>query len=283
MIKFVEWSFYTRKLSAPTIKSYVSNIATLHKLNGLEEKFSSNFVLKTAIRGIENLSLNTRNSHTQRKAMTLHLLKILGHEVARKNWSKDSKVVVWSAMCTAFFGSFRIGELLAKTEFSYNPTEILVWENVKFLGDNSIQIVNKVSKNRTPGGEKIDLFPFPGSCCPVSALKRLWNDLPHNRSQPVFRFTSGKLFTQKAFNEIIKECLVTRFGPKGLNYSGHSFRAGLPSALSGSSWLNSEMAIKKWGRWNSNSFEKYVRLEHAAKKDLFKLFSEALLKDDTKS
>jgi len=45
--------------------------------------------------------------------MTLALLKLIGHQIAKSDWSDDSKLTVWGACTTAFFGAFRIGEILA--------------------------------------------------------------------------------------------------------------------------------------------------------------------------
>ena len=164
--------------------------------------------------------------------MTLPLLKLIGHELAIKNWEENSKLVVWTAMCTAFFGSFRMGELLSKAEFGFSHFDTLLWADIRFLKDGSIQIRNRIPKNRSQTGEIIDLFPFEGSSCPVNSLKKLWTELPHEKNMPVFRFKSGKFLTQKTFNSVITDCLKPHFKDKAFDYSGHSFRVGLPSALS---------------------------------------------------
>ena len=210
--------------------------------------------------------------------MTLPLLKILGHEISKKSWSADTKLVVWAAMCVAFFGSFRMGELLSKSSGSFNPSDTLLWENIRFLKDGSIQILNKIPKNRLKSEDVIDLFPFPGNCCPVTTLCALKAARPLEDKIPVFKFKSGKFLTQLSLNTIIVDCLSPHFGVKAKDYSGHSFRAGLPSALSSCQSLSTEAAIKKWGRWKSSSFQKYTRLNHSAKKEVFSLFSQALQK-----
>ena len=56
-----------------------------------------------------------------KKAMSLPLLKLLGHEIAKADWTPENKAVVWSACTTAFFGSLRMGEILAKSPSSFNP------------------------------------------------------------------------------------------------------------------------------------------------------------------
>jgi hypothetical protein len=275
--KYVNWCFVTKKLEASTIRSYLANLATIHRLKNFDAANFTSFLVKTHVRGVENLSLMKGVNKRTRRAMTLPVLKILGHEIAKKNWSANSKIVVWAAMCVAFFGSFRIGEILSKFEFSFNPIETFIWKNVKFLEDESVLIITNVTKNRTPGGESVSLFKFHGSVCPISALKNLQKASLCENDLPVFRFESGKLLTQKNFNLILTECLTPHFGSKAKDFSGHSFRSGLPSALSSCERFASVAAIKKWGRWNSDSYKKYTKLDHSAKKDIFELFKRALM------
>jgi hypothetical protein len=273
---FIEWAHYEKKLSSSTIRSYVSNLSTIHKLMFNNSEVFSDFRVKIALKGIENLALIPGKNLKPRKAMTLPVLRIIGHRIALENWAQQSKLVVWTAMCVCFFGSFRMGELLSKSEFGFNSSETLMWADVRFLNDGSVQILNKLSKSRTPGGEVIDLFPFKRGCCPVAGLSALKGALSPDPNLPVFRFASGKLLTQKMINEIIHNCLVPVFGPGGREYSGHSFRAGLPSALAACRELSSEKDIKKWGRWKSNAFERYTRLNHKAKRGIFEQFKKAL-------
>ena len=61
--------------------------------------------------------------------MTLELLKILGHEIAKTDWPENSKQVLWCACTTAFFGSFRLGEILPKSE--YNAIQYTIVERYK--------------------------------------------------------------------------------------------------------------------------------------------------------
>jgi hypothetical protein len=274
--EYINWCHFEKGLSASTIKSYISNLATIHKLKNLSAENFLSFLVKTHLRGVENLNLVSGCNNRTRRVMTLPVLKILGHEIAGKIWTANSKQVVWTAMCVAFFGSFRIGEILAKAEFSFNYSETLLWKDIKFFEDNSVQIFSRVTKNRTPGGENISLFEFTGPCCPVSALRILYNNSPKCKDLPVFRFNSGKLLTQKSFNIIIQNSLYPHFGKTAENFSGHSFRAGLPSALSGCQGIDSVAAIKQWGRWNSDAYKRYTKLDHSAKKKVFKMFKSAL-------
>ncbi len=63
-----------------------------------------------------------------------------------------------------------------------------------------------------PGGEKVDLFEFPGyNCCPVQALKNLRAKQIQagntDESLPVFRFLSGKNLTCAIMNKTLADLL----------------------------------------------------------------------------
>ena len=73
-----------------------------------------------------------------------------------------------------FSAVFRFGELLAKSEITFNPFESLLWSDIKFFEDQSVQIKNKIPKNRTPCVEFVFLVSFPGhGCCPIEAISTL--------------------------------------------------------------------------------------------------------------
>ncbi len=77
-------------------------------------------------------------------------------------------------------------------------------------------------------------------------------------------------------NGILEKLLKPHLGEDAKLYSCKSFRAALPSALAAFPNLGNKVAIKRWGRWNSEAFERYTRLNHNAKKEIFAHFSEAI-------
>jgi hypothetical protein len=76
------------------------------------------------LKGAENLSMYNDIAGRSRLAMSLPLLKKLGHEIASSTWTTNSKLVAWTACCVTFFGSFRMGKLLASKELCVE-TELL--------------------------------------------------------------------------------------------------------------------------------------------------------------
>jgi hypothetical protein len=77
-------------------------------------------------------------------------------------------------------------------------------------------------------------------------------------------------------NKLIVEQLTPHLGIEAKNYSSKSFRSALPSALASHPKMQNDSTIKRWGRWNSNAFERYTRLSHKAKEKLFAKFALAL-------
>jgi hypothetical protein len=209
--------------------------------------------------------------------MTLSLLKLLGHSIAVSLWSDHSKCVIWTASCVAFFGSFRFGELLASSSSFFNVYETLLWSDIRFIDENSIQIHVKLSKTRKPGGEYVSLFTFPNhNCCPILALQSLRSFQKNNLTLPVFTFANNKFLTKSLMNKYIVQFLKPHIGEQANFYSCKSFRAALPSALAAFPHIHNDKTIRRWGRWDSKAFERYTRLDHKAKKAIFSKFVKAL-------
>jgi len=228
-------------------------------------------MVKALLRGAENLSFYEPNSRVSRKVMTFPLLKLLAHQISKADWLQDSKQVMWTAATTAFFGSFRLGELLSLREGSFNRAETLLWSDITFKKD-SVVVRIKVPKNRNPDGEYVDLFMLNnGSYCPVRALLKLkqMKGEEYRVSDPVFMFECGKLLTPSTLNSTLHTLLFPHIGRAAEQITGHSFRAALPSALANRPDLANDEDIKLWGRWDSSSFKRYTRLKPDQKRAVF--------------
>ncbi len=231
------------------------------------------------IKGAENLSLYSNITKHAKLVMTLPLLKILGHEIATSNWSTDSKRVFWSACCVAFFGSFRMCEILSKSESSYS-TETLTWDwvNLSVHGIATIQVRFPKSNSKCKS-DFIDLFAISNSSlCPYSCLLNLRDkkSLDVKLNWPVLAFDSGLFLSTKRFNSTIRDLMHKHLGKNSENISGHSFRTGIPVAISNHPALMSNDDVCKWGRWNSGSFKLYTRLKLSARKAIFDILLSAV-------
>ena len=171
LANFVNWAARKEGLKAATISVYLSSLKSLHRLLGLSVSDFDSLRVKSTVKGAENLEIYSTHTRASRKVMSLPILMLLGHEIRSSAWSENSKRVFWAACCTAFYGSFRLGELLASREFSFSPDDTLLWKDAKILQKDHVLLHIKSSTCGKKGGDFVDLFsvPFPGTC-PVSAL-----------------------------------------------------------------------------------------------------------------
>jgi hypothetical protein len=268
---YVNWALTKKKLSPDTVKIYLSDLKMAHKIRSVNPIFENDFFIKAMIKGAKNVSLYSNISKKSKFVMSFPLLRIIGHETASSDWSSDSKLVFWTACCVAFFGSFRLSEILPKSD---NNTENLTWSQIKFTNMRSVVINIRFPKViRSSVGDFVDLFEIGNSSfCPLTSLKALalQRTSEIGKDLPVFQFANGKNLDPKLFTSTVVSLLERHIGGTAKNFSGHSFRAAIPSALANSPNLASDSDIMLWGRWSSESYKAYVRLKHNARKEIFK-------------
>ena len=86
---------------------------------------------------------------------------------------------------------------------------------------------------------------------------------------PVFSFSSGRGLTKTCMNEKLKY-LLGDFEDENHKISGHSFRAGIPSALASFPDKNRITDILDWGRWEqTETYKKYTKMDRDRKRKLF--------------
>ncbi len=188
---FTSWALQVKKLQTNTVKSYLSSIKIVHELANVKYNGDSKLV-KAMIRGRENLDRYEAKSKSGRKVMTLSLLRLIGNQIAKSDWCIDSKLTVWGACTTAFFGALRFGEILPQNSYGFCEMETLLWSDLKFRSDGSVLMHIKLDKVRNMKGSFIDIFEFPlKGCCPATTLIEMKNK-KFVSNKPVFQFLSGK-------------------------------------------------------------------------------------------
>jgi hypothetical protein len=238
--------------------------------------------LALLLKGALHHSLLIPSVSSTRRVVTFPLLITLGHRIAQAPWDKLSKQVIWAACCTAFFGTTRLGEILASEENDFSPASDLTWADVRFTDlPDSILLRLKQPKSGEKEGEFVDLFPFNGyNCCPVAALRELRAQQVeagiYHPSLPVFRFKSGAYLTAPHFNKVLANLLSDICSPGGNTISCHSFRSGIPSLISTFPDLATSDLIKGWGRWKSECYTLYTRLQLSQRSNIFEKIAAAL-------
>jgi hypothetical protein len=278
---FTSWCLSVRKLKPTSVRAYLSALSCLHRLQGFATLEAQDPLVSAMLKGSSHLLALTGSWSNKRRVMTLPLLRHLGHNIALTSWDKVTQQTVWAACVTAFFGSFRMGEILCPNDFAFDPTTTLTWSSVRFRADNSILVCLKSPKSGAKDGEFVDLFTFPGvGCCPVLTLQtqlRSQQVIGKGRpSDPVFVFPSGKFLTPSSLNELLRQLLADVCDFSTDVISGHSFRAAIPSAVSRHPDLASSTEVKGWGRWNSECYNTYIRLKVDQKRSIFEKIVNAL-------
>lgn len=280
---FTVWCLLEKKLKPGTVKSYISSLQLAHTLKGFDnENYNKDRLTNMLLTGAGNQNmLNPENSNT-RRVFTLPLLKILGHRIATSDWPEGVKQTVWAASTLGFFSSVRMGEILSPREKTFDPNSTLLWGQVLFTKSNGLLIHIRQPKVKKTEGDFLTLFEFEESkCCPVASMKRLkmlQEEMGYEgKDKPVFCFPSGKLLTTAMLNLELKHLLRDICIPGVNDITCHSFRGAVPSAMAEHPDLVTKGELKGWGRWASDSYKKYTRLDNMQKQSLFERIKLTLL------
>jgi hypothetical protein len=274
--QFAVWADSHRHLAPSTIKSYISALSKLQLLLGFEQtSFNSDAWLKAFLQGTENAKIYEPQKTSSRRAVTFDILTLIGHQITHSGWSEFSKALFGAVSLLAFWGSFRLGELLSTDNSNFDPFSALLWDDIVFRYDGSLLIHLKSTKTSKFPGAYIDLFPFFNKIfCPIHALKH-YRELAiqagvFDRFKAVFMLSADIRLTVPEFISCINKFLVPLniLGPHD-TITGHSFRAGIPSSLSTISDPSIISDLKIWSRWTSDAYLLYLKLQFDQKKVVF--------------
>jgi hypothetical protein len=202
---FVTWCADSN-LKATTIQSYIMAISHVQKAKGFDSIGFNKTFAKMLLNGVENLQDVKCKKCKPKKAITFKKLSKIKDKLKEKNWIRSNKMVIWTCMITGFFGSFRMGELLAEKSKTFDVQSNLTWNDVTFK-KGSVKIHIKKPKSNKKNGENVYIFPFPiKKYCPIHYMKKMRKKQMENhvfeKNLPVFRFDSGKNVTKNDINKI---------------------------------------------------------------------------------
>jgi hypothetical protein len=239
--------------------------------------------LKDFIAGVDHAPRKTERK--LKKAVSYPMLQVIGDTLRKdETMTTFEKLRFWTMCLWAFFGSFRLGELVSKHKKTYDPHSNLLWKDANFTGNDDILVHLKSPKTKTPGGDIVMLFRFPAQAmCPVRVFqeyseearrKGLWDE-----NLPIFRNENGTSWAKFEFEKVLER--ITRMtgvleGDEKIVC--HSFRAGIPSSLAAQGTAEADGAAKEWGRWRSSAFKSYTRQHITTKREIFKNICSILLK-----
>ena len=158
-------------LAPSSIKSYLAAVRDRQLSLGLPDprEQSSLPLLKKVQAGIGRVRLSRGRPCKQRLPITTHMLRQM--KVALEVMAHEEKLVLWAICCVAFFGLFRLGELLLDAQTSFNTQIHLAWGDVAVDDRQNPTMVRLHSKTDQLGrGAHVVLGRTDQDLCPVTAV-----------------------------------------------------------------------------------------------------------------
>ena len=248
ILAFVGWLISVRKVSATSMKKYLSGLRTLHLRNGFMPGNLRPDIVNAIIKGREQ---ENNKGKVPRLAMTLPVMKLLKSLITNSGRSLESKRMLWAVCCLSFHGSFRTHELLSRDQESFDPTSTLLGKDVRLVETTiggvkeEILVVHLKSpkEDYLSNGVNVELFSTGTFSCPVEAWKK-WRALIKgslNPTKPAFRLQNGRCMTGAIFNKEIKSFLGEYIDYDHGRYLSHSFRAGMASMMAQAGYRDEEI------------------------------------------
>ena len=265
MCLFVHWLFTVRRLKVATVNSYLAGVRQMHISMGMEPPNLRDSFVKEILRGksnMESFKQKGPGGNHGRLPMTISLMKLWKEKIRLSNLNPDKKLLIWAVSTLAFYGAFRIHELVSKTEATFDPDHTLLTEDIRLAGTGNerwLEISLKCPKEKKSGRPTIiDVFEVGGQLCPVSAFLKWSRHNMLERGMPIFRDSTGTPLTGREVNKQLKSLLGKFAVYKNGSISSHSFRSGIVSILGSKGFSDEE--IKLVGRWSSRAFIRYMKL-----------------------
>ncbi|XP_073421270.1 uncharacterized protein, partial [Dendrobates tinctorius] len=234
--------------SVPKLNNFLSGLAFGFKFRGLRD-LTKSFLVLQAVKGWRR---NWRISD-KRRPVSYEVLLILGEHLREVCASPGEVILFKLAFSLAFFGAFRLGELVSPSRFKKGG---LLRQDVDVFGDRLEIILHSSKTDRGGRGCKLVLFEVSGSpLCPVSCMRNFGAGRG-SITDPLLVHEDGSFLSRFPFVTIFRRCLEIG-GISAREYSGHSFWIGAATEAARKG-LGEDM-VRRIGRWELVRFRSYVR------------------------
>ena len=198
----------------------------------------------------------SRSSQDSRLPITLDILHSISLHLDTVCVSSYETVLFHAAFTLAFFGLFRVGELVLSDSNYQRPLQL---SDIRtFEHGQSFQVKLRQSKTNQCGVPQIINIPrIDLSTCPVAAMHAYIKIRPVRQGHNLlFCHRDGSPLTRYQFGAVLSK-VISKLQLNTACYKTHSFRIGAAT------WLArkgvSHDAIKALGRWSSDAFRRYIR------------------------
>lgn len=246
-------------LAPQSIRVYLSAVRSMQISLGLPNPRdqSSLPILQRVQAGIRRAHAAKESNPPTRLPITAHVLRQL--KAVWEQSSHPDRTTLWAVACTAFYGFFRLGELLLTSPSSFHQQRSLAWGDVA-VDDTAdptvIRIHLKHSKcDQFGAGANVVLGKSGTDICPVAALVEYISARGDSPGPFFLSYTRKPLLKADFVTETRRALARAGFHPH--NYAGHSFRIG--AATSAAQAGIEDSTIRTLGRWHSAAFLQYIR------------------------
>ena len=268
-----EISYFTtflirRDVSKPTIQKYLSALRFVALSRGAQSHNPTPALASQLMSGVSNIRRNAvlEALRCRRRPITLNLLMLIQNGIAiHSSWSPFEKSLRWSVMLLAWWGSFRMSELLCQERHKFDPASSLLPSDLQLKAE-CLAVWIRSPKVYSEGGDVVEVWRVEENpnLDPVTALSCFFehrlSTLGAAGDRPVFSHEDGSLYTKSELNSDLKFLLsqYPELSSSGReSWSGHSFRSGLSTLLTSLGFTQDQ--IKAWGRWRSSAYLVYCQ------------------------
>lgn len=240
-------------LSYKTKTTYLSAIAYVQKIQAFYDP-TSNFLVSKLIRGAQQLA----PSYDLRLPLTVSVLDKLVSAIAHTAKSTLYQALFKAMYLFAFNTFARIGEITST--LSNSVKKIIQFHDVDIINTDSSpsSIIVTFRHYKHSKGKPYEIS-FSHGYTKVSPIHANLEYLAYRGRHPgpFFTLPNGEPVPRSLFDNQLKKCLKF-FGLDSSRYKSHSFRIGKVTDCSVRRL--SDAYICSAGRWNSNSFREYIRI-----------------------
>jgi hypothetical protein len=128
---FIAWCI-EKGNAVSTVRSYLSGLKTFQVANKFGEQELLTPLVNKVLQGHEHMP-KAKAGSSKRLPCTISILKLLKTKLRIAKLDKQIKLLIWSACTIAFYGAFRMGELLCKSVSTYDPRYSLLRKDVTII------------------------------------------------------------------------------------------------------------------------------------------------------
>ena len=178
--------------------------------------------------------------------------------------SKERHLACWCAMLIAFFGCFRLSNLVPTSKNVFDPLKHLKRDDIKF--DKGVVLIYYKWSKTNQNSNKVSWVPiYPVKDVRFNVklyLKRLFSIVKVPANAPLFSFSKKCYHSRYSLVKFLEVCVrKAELAPS--DYSWHSFRRG--SAVFAFELGLADSAVQLLGDWASSAFKNYLEFSFSKK------------------